>query len=70
MSLKTSTAPDPCICSPCDTFAKCTRISLSSMQFECVCEPGYIGSGFECTGKPLLDFCKAENFVGFFRGRQ
>ncbi len=42
--------PDPCLADPCDTNADCTRESLTTGTFSCVCRIGFTGSGFECSG--------------------
>ena len=38
---------DECIDSPCHVNASCDNTMGS---FNCVCNPGYTGSGFECDG--------------------
>ncbi len=42
--------PDPCASDPCDTNADCTRESLTTGSFDCVCRVGFTGTGFECSG--------------------
>ena len=39
---------DECISSPCHINATCANTKGS---FNCVCKPGYTGSGFECDGR-------------------
>ena len=46
-----SELPDPCLQSPCETYANCVRESSQSPNFICECLPPFVGSGSNCTGK-------------------
>ena len=46
-----SELPDPCLQSPCGTYANCVRESSQSPNFICECLPPFVGSGSNCTGK-------------------
>lgn len=39
---------DECIYNPCHASATCINTKGS---FNCVCNPGYTGNGFECDGR-------------------
>ena len=41
---------DECVSSPCHMNASCSNTKGS---FNCVCNPGYTGNGFECNGMPF-----------------
>ena len=43
--------PDPCLNSPCDANADCTRVSSLNGNFSCTCRAGFTGTGLECSGE-------------------
>lgn len=52
--ISTNTVPDPCLSSPCDVNADCTREGLLSLDFNCTCiNPFTIGDGFNCSGNDV-----------------
>ncbi len=62
--------PDPCLSSPCDPNAECTRDGLQLNTFTCSCVSPYEGNGFNCTCK-LMHLRGSEvlcRIAGNFRG--
>ncbi len=46
-----NTVPDPCLSTPCDPNAECTRDGLQLNTFTCFCITPYEGNGFNCICK-------------------